>query len=497
MHKKLKYNTITSLLLEVVTIISGFILPRLFISEYGSSINGLVNSIAQFISVITLLEFGVGKVVQSSLYKPLADNDQDQISRVMVSANKFFKRIAQILFAYLVVLITFFPYISGKQYDWLFSAMLIAVMSISSFAQYYFGLVNSLLLTSDQRGYVSYSIQIIAVILNTLACYILIKLGFSIQVVKLTTAIIFLARPLYLAWYVRQKFNINYNIQYEAEPIQQKWNGFAQHIAYVVLNNVGIVVLTVFESFSVVSVYSIYHLVVYGVKKLFTSMTGGVEAYFGNLWAKQDLVNLEKAFGWTEWVVHTVVVFAFGCTGFLILPFIQAYTKGITDVNYMQPLFAATFVMAHACHCLRLPYSLMIFAAGHYKQTQNIYIFTTITNVVVSVFSVKLWGLVGAAIGTLVSMLFQTLWMMYYNYNNLIIRSGTFFIKQSLVDILIVSCYILVPKHNQLVNINYVSWVILAAETATLFFVISIMINTIFYHGYVKQLYMKVCKRLF
>ena len=86
MRKKLKLNTISSLIFEIVAIISGFILPRLIIGEYGSSINGLVNSITQFIGIIAFLEFGVGKVVQSALYKPLADKDNTQISRVIVSA---------------------------------------------------------------------------------------------------------------------------------------------------------------------------------------------------------------------------------------------------------------------------------------------------------------------------------------------------------------------------------------------------------------------------
>lgn len=495
MHTKLKLNTITSLLLEVVAIISGFILPRLFIGEYGSSINGLLNSITQFIGVITFLEFGVGKVVQSSLYKPLAEKDNVQISRVLVSADKFFKRIAQILFVYIITLMAVFPYISGKQYDWLFSATLIAVMSISSFAQYYFGLVNSLLLTADQRGYISSSIQIIAVVLNTLACYVLIKLGFSIQVVKLVTAFIFLARPVYLAWYVRHHFAIDYSIQYDGEPIKQKWNGFAQHIAYVVLNSVGIIVLTAMEPFSVVSVYSVYHLVVYGVKKLFTSMMGGVEAFFGTLWARQDLDDLERAFGWTEWLVHTAVVFVFGSTAFLIVPFVQVYTRAITDANYIQPLFAALFVLAHACHCLRLPYILMIFAAGHYKETQSNHIIATISNIIISVIAVKLWGLTGAAIGTLVSMLYQTIWMAIYNSNNLVKRSVKVFVKQAMVDVLTIGCYVLFPFNSQLNGNDYVSWCILLAKTTSLFLVITVIINTVFYRNYIGLIYRKLLKR--
>ncbi|MBP3208712.1 MAG: sugar isomerase, partial [Oscillospiraceae bacterium] len=117
MHKKLKYNTISSLVFEIVTIICGFILPRLIIGQYGSAVNGLVNSITQFIGIITFLDFGVGKVVQSALYKPLAENDTKKISEVVASARKFFHRIAMIMALYVCVLLVVYPYHSGNHFS--------------------------------------------------------------------------------------------------------------------------------------------------------------------------------------------------------------------------------------------------------------------------------------------------------------------------------------------------------------------------------------------
>ena len=495
MNRKLKLNTVTSLIFEVVSIVSGFILPRLIMGQYGSNINGLVNSITQFIGIITFLELGVGKVVQSSLYKPLAEHDDVQISKVMVSADKFFRRIAQIMLVYISVLIVIYPYISGQQFGWMYSATLIVAMSISSFAQYYFGIVNRLLLTADQKGYIQYTAQTITLVLNTATCIVLIRFGFSIHVVKLTTSLIFLIRPLYLAWYVNNHYHINYKIRYKGEPIKQKWNGMAQHVAYVVLNDTDTIVLTVFGSFADVSIYSVYHLVVYGVKRLFTSMMNGIEAYLGNLWAKQETEKLLVTFGWTEWIVHTAVIYVFGCTGFLIVPFIQVYTRGITDANYVQPLFAALIVMAHACHCLRLPYNLMIFAAGHYRQTQHNYIIATVMNIVVSVITVNAWGLVGVAIGTLVSMLYQTIWMAFYNAQNLVKRSIKIFIKQLLIDSLIIGIYWLIPFTHQLNKISYISWLMLAFEEAVAFLLISVMVNTIFYRNYTIKLLNRLLRK--
>lgn len=495
MQKKLKYNTISSLIFEIVTIICGFVLPRLIMGQYGSSINGLVNSITQFIGIITFLELGVGKVIQSALYKPLADNDKKQISTIVVSGRKFFTRIAIIMGVYIGFLFVGYPFISGQQFGWLYTSTLLLVMSISSFAQYYFGIVDRLLLTADQRGYIQYTAQTITLILNTIACVALIKLGCSIHVVKLTTSLIFLVRPLYLSWYVHKHYDIDYKIKYEGEPIKQKWSGMAQHIAYTVLNDTDTIVLTVLGTFSEVSVYAAYNLVVAGVKKLFTSMMNGVEAYLGNLWARHDEEGLQKTFNLTEWIVHTSVTFVFGCTCFLIVPFIQCYTRGITDANYIQPLFATLIVLAHACHCLRLPYNLMIFAAGHYKETQNNYIIATIMNIVISVAGVKQWGLVGVAIGTLISMLYQTVWMAFYNAKKLVKRPMKLFAKQCVVDAITVGLYALIPLAREWSSTSYFSWLILAVETVMLFMAVSVGMNLIFYREYLLQLPRMIIKR--
>ena len=66
--KKALINIISSIILQIVTIISGFIIPKLIISTYGSNINGLLTSITQFLSFIIMLEAGFGPVIKSILF---------------------------------------------------------------------------------------------------------------------------------------------------------------------------------------------------------------------------------------------------------------------------------------------------------------------------------------------------------------------------------------------------------------------------------------------
>ena len=494
-NRKLALNTISSLLFQITTIICGFILPRLILGSYGSEVNGLINSISQFLGIISFLELGMGAVVQSSLYKPLADHDSAMVSKIIRSANRFFRKLALILLVYVLALILTYPFFTTSTFDFAFIAFLIGAMCISSFAQYYFGVVDRLLLTADQRGYVQFFSQTITLILNTIVCSILIRLGGSIQLVKLTTSVVFLGRPLFLRWYVNKHYSIDRKIEYDEEPIKQKWNGVAQHVSAVVLDGTDTIVLTIFSTLSNVSVYSVYHLVVYGVKQLFTSMTNGIQALLGELWAKQEMDALRKTFSWTEWIIHTGVVLIFGCTASLIVPFVQVYTKGVTDINYSVPSFALLITIANAMHCIRLPYNLMILAGGHYKQTQSNYIIAAAINIVVSIIMVPAFGLVGVAIGTLVAMLYQTVWMVWYdskNFMNWPIRS---FIKQMCVDAgTFIVCYYICLKL-RLVSISYLYWLLLAAEVFVVWFTAIIIVNYIFYRPFIKNLVAKITRR--
>lgn len=490
--RKLLWNTVSSLAQQVTTIVCGFILPRLILGSFGSEVNGLVTSITQFLAIIAFLEMGVGSVVKSSLYKPLANKDDETVSKIIVSAGKFFKRIAIVLVGYIVALCFLYPYFSNQEFSVFYTAGLIIAIGINSFSQYYFGLVDGLLITADQRGYIFYTSQMIAVIFNTAVCALMIHLGASIHMVKIATSLIYLLRPLVVRIYINKHYRIDKKITYTTEPIKQKWNGIAQHVAAVLLNNTGTVVLTLMATLSDVSIYSVYYLVVHGVSQIFISMTNGVQALMGEMLAKKEKQKLDHLFQWTEWSIHTGTMFVFGCTAVLVVPFVQIYTLGVNDANYMQPLFGLLLTLAHAGHCLRLPYNLMILAGGHYKQTQSNYIVAAVVNVVFSVVTVKIWGLVGVAIGTLLAMAYQTVWMAWYISKNLIEWPFKRFLKQVAVDILIFVVAYGISGFLKMNGVSYVDWVLLAVQVALVWLAVILAANAVFYRRNVQLLFKKI-----
>lgn len=493
--QKLKLNTIMALFNRLATSIRGLILPRLILLYFGSITNGLVSSITQFLNIITFLDLGVGSVIQSALYRPLTKRDNKKISSILIAAKKYFRKIAYALIFYVIILIMFYPLIIDSTSSFLSTAFLIFSLSLGIFAQYYFGLINELLLNADQRNYVQLGTEIIVVILNLLVSITLILQGFSIQVVQLVVSFIYLLRPIYLNYYVNKHFNVDYDLEITEDPLPQKWNGMGQHIAYSFQNSTDVVVLTLFSSLANISIYSVYNMVINTVKMLITSLTDGITSFFGELLANEEYELLNNYFTQIEWLIHTSAIYLFGMTAVLVNQFVELYTTGIEDVNYYSPTFAFLLIVANIMYAIRIPYRRLIFATGHFKQTQNGSFIEAGLNIVISVILVNRMGLVGVAIGTLVSMAFQTIYLVIYNSRNIIFRPIIFFIKHLLVDSLMFALMIgtgIVFFKFMSVN-SIIDWIISAIIMGIIFLIIVIIINQIFYKDtltyYMKRLF--------
>ena len=119
--RKAIQNTIFSLLEEFISVVCGFILPRLILSAFGSTYNGLTTSISQFLSCAILLRAGIGGATRVALYKPLADGDQQQINSIVKATDNFMKRIGLILAGLIVSFAVIYPFLIKNEFGWLFS----------------------------------------------------------------------------------------------------------------------------------------------------------------------------------------------------------------------------------------------------------------------------------------------------------------------------------------------------------------------------------------
>lgn len=496
-RKKFIHNSFSSIIKQLVGLLSTLILPRLMLVTYGSEINGLVSSIGQFLALISIFDAGMGVVIEASLYKPLSQNDSIGISKVLASGKKFYNKLVLLLFFYVLAISIFYPSFAKENFSFLFCFTLVWAISVNSFGQYYFGVLNGVLLTADQKGYIFNWIYTFATIANTIVSIILIEIGASIHIVKFASSLVFLMRPLLLAWYVKKNYKVNWTERYDAEPIKQKWNGFAQHLATIVVGNTDIVVLTVFSSLKDVSVYSIYMLVVNGLKELINSSMGGVKSLFGDMIAKREDIKLQKFFKVVELAVHCFVILVYTIAAILIVPFISVYTKGISDANYINMLFGSLLCLAYAIYCLRLPYNTLIMSAGHFKETQDSAVIEAVINIIISVLLVYKFGLVGVAIGTLVAMLYRMIYLTLYANKKILHTNNFLSIKLLIFDfIYFILCILGMRGISSIICGSYIEWLFLTIKTVIIIVPVMILVVVLLFRKELSLLYSYKKRRL-
>lgn len=489
MKKNLILNSTTSLIYQIVYIIYGFITPKLILKEYGSDVNGLISSINQFLSVIALSEFGMTAVVQSALYKPLAEKNDIEISRILTSASKFFRKIGYGYITYIFILCVIYPQFISSPFDAGYIVKMILILCITSLFQYLLGLSYLQLLIADQHVYVYQAGITIATVINLFLCAYLTKTHCSIHALKFVLSLLLLVGPLCSIIYAKIKFpHVNTHTSYDSEPIKQKWNGIAHHFSAYVYSSTDILVLSLLSSLTNVSVYSIYNLVLNGLRQLCAMFDNAVKPVLGKLWAVGNTEKLTAYFKFYEWFIHNLSILIFGCTAVLIVPFVNIYTASLSDHGmYIVPLFSVLMTAATLLQNIKTVYHNLIQSIGLFKETQKCYFITALINVIISIILVKRMGLSGVAIGTLVAVLYQIIWLVNYISVN-IIKSKNSLMKLFFADVVnIVVPYVVCSK----IPISATSmegWILYAGITLSLWITIIAITNLIFFKGNVIRL---------
>ena len=103
-------NSIAAVISNVFIMVLGFAIQTVFLKILGEEylgINGLFNNI---ISMLAIVELGIGPAIVSNLYKPLAENDQNQIKTLMAYYRKSYNLIGVLVLVVGVALMPFLKF---------------------------------------------------------------------------------------------------------------------------------------------------------------------------------------------------------------------------------------------------------------------------------------------------------------------------------------------------------------------------------------------------
>ena len=423
-NSKKSFKIITfGILSQIVTLLLGIIIPRLVIVSYGSEVNGLLSSIRQIFVYVALLEAGIGTAALQAMYAPIASNDQIRASKIMAATDRYFKRTG-ILYGIVVILLALiYPIVVRIELSYWTVVAIILLQGSSGVIKYFFQGKLTILLRVDGKSYITTNTTTVVNVATHAVQIVLLLSGFDVIAVQSIYFIINLAQMIYLTRYVKKHYAwLNLRETPDYASLKQSKYVIVHQISGLIFNNTDVILLTAFCDLKVVSVYSLYSMIFSCVANVIDTVCSSVEFILGQAFNsdRKRFLQLQEVYE----TYYLGISFAFFTITLLLFPsFIQLYTRGITDINYVDPwlpyLFAGLYIMMYA----RRTSSQVINFAGHFQQTQWRSVLESAINLTVSIFLVSKIGIYGVLLGTIAALLYRTNDIIIYTNRKILNRS--------------------------------------------------------------------------
>lgn len=381
-------NIIFSLIHKIATILLGFVVARLILTTYGSSINGMLASIRQFVAYLSLLEMGIAGASIYALYKPLAERNDKQISQVLVEAKNYYFRSGIAFTIGCIILAVIYTFIvSDREINSVTVFLVFIILSVSTAMDFFAFAKYRVIFTADQKEYIINVCNTIYIITYSLLAILAIKADMSIIIMQLTVVIAYFVRSALLYTFYKKTYRNRFDLSIKPKDklVKQKGAVMWHEISWLVISSTPMVVMTLFYSFKQISVYSVYNMVIGNIVIIVSVFYNAFTAGFGEIVAKEQYSLFGKIYHQFEFMYFTLAGFMFLCTLQLIQPFINIFTIGVLDIYYNNPVLVILMILLSLANCFRVPPSIIIGITGSYQQTMNSTIIVTILCIILSV----------------------------------------------------------------------------------------------------------------
>lgn len=487
---KVMKNAGASSITQIINIVINFILPPLIIGTYGSQINGLVLTIKQILSYISLVGAGIAVAITHSLYKPIAEKDYKTASGVFNAASTMFKK-AGFVFTFIALLTALiYPFFLKENLDYSLVLMLIIVMSIEGMSEFFVVGKYRSLLFADQKSYVVSLIQVVGLILSFIFAYILIKAEVNIVVVQFAYSLVFLVRLILLSWYVKNHYKyLDSHIDPIQTAVKKRNDAFIHQITGLVVLGSQAVVLSVFVGLEAASIYAVYNIVFSGLHSIFAQLINSVAPFLGKSQALGESNKLKNQFNKLEFIFNLIISFVYSVSAVMIVPFITIYVGPVSDIEYANFGVAFLFVLNSFLNSLRLPAQAIINVAGHFKETRNRAIIEATVCIILQLTLVKFLGIYGVLIGTAVALSWRSVDIILYSNKYIIMQESRISIVRGLKVVFITIILFLVSYELlEFTIVSYLDWIYWSSIHALISVAITLLINLIFDKKQTKEL---------
>ena len=415
-----------------------FIVQTVFIYRLSEEFLGASGLFTSVLGILNIAELGIGSAISFALYKPLAENDKDQLKALMALYKKAYLAIGCFILVIGLILLPLLPYIVKDSIEGLNINILYLLYLINTVCSYLFMSYKSSLLIADQKQYIVqlyYSkVSIISGISQILILLIMPAKSAATYYAYTITGIFFVVlqnilisrRTDKLYPYILEKSNIPIKPEVKRKIIQNVKALSIANISRKALDSIDAIIISasLVNGFAIIGKYSNYTLIVSLVNSLFTMASSAIVPSLGNFIEVEGREKSLKLYDTMNLIFTWMYGWCFVCLLVLLNPFIGGIwiSEEWTLSNLLVFLISINFLI-NGMDFTAMKY---IQAAGLYWQVRYRYIISAILNIILSIlFGVVFkWELEGIVFATSIALIGMTIRDPYVVFKYMFERSS-------------------------------------------------------------------------
>ena len=420
---RIKKNLLSSLVYQIVLISLSFLLPRLYLENFGSEVNGVLSTIKDIFKYMCLLEAGVGLATTQALYKRIGENDYKAASSVLAATHTYYVKTGFIYFGIVMLIAIVYGYVIPTGINPHVVFVMVLLNAVPSLFSYFIQAKYRILMEVDGRKYVINNSETVVQLLANAGKVLVLFLTDSLVLIQLVYCVIALTQMVYLYVYAKRRYTwLNLKTEPDMAAISQKNSVFVHQISGMVFNNTDIMLISALCGFKAASIYTIYNTFFAQMQTFITNLASGFTFALGQMF-NIEREKFDRVYSIYEPLYIMITFVIYTLMAVFLLPLIQIYTSGINDANYTNLTLVFLFVVMNLISNAKLPANGIIEYSGCFEKTRHQAVLEMVINITVSVVSIIYFGICGAIFGTVAALVYRSIAVIHYSNRVVLGRS--------------------------------------------------------------------------
>lgn len=478
-----------------ITSILSLVATNLIIKNYGSDFNGIVATATQIVNLLLIVEGGFSLAINVALFKPFVDNDINEINAIMSASKKVFKKMGLLFLLIGVVVSLIYPLFVKSNLDYLIIFLIFLMVVFGAAYNLFFVITPRVMFQVDQKEYIYTIYGMIINILSGITTILLLYNNVNMLLVRLSILLYAIINGIIIYKLYKKTFpNIKDNVKPDYSKIKGTKDVMIQKVTSVIYTTTPMLFISTFISTMMASVYAVYTSIYNVIKMFLSSMVSAPVNGFGQLLSNGENKKVYQKFKSYEYIVLLISTILLSSVLGVILQFIALYTKGVSDINYVNIYIAVMLAIILFLEIIHIPAGNIINVTGNFKKAKNIQTITAILLVIFLTIGGVFFGMYGILIGTIITNIVLAYMELSFVHIKVFESNLKDISSKLILNISIISFFLLYVRNILPTIDSYLSFLIVGVLAFIISTIVTLILNLIFFKKdilYIKNMFVK------